>query len=287
MRVEIDENSGFCFGVVTAIDKAEAELKHGALYSLGDIVHNKIEVERLEHLGLKTIDHEQLLKLTNARVLFRAHGEPPATYSMAKARGVEIIDASCPVVLNLQRRIRRAYEDSKQNNGVVVIYGKRGHAEVIGLVGQTNGEALVIENAADLKNLPKDCKIYLFSQTTQSLTGFKEVTLLLRAQYGEQLAVYDTICRKVANRIPQLKDFAKTHDVIIFVSGKKSSNGKQLCQVCAEINEKTYFVEDERDIDTSVLAGVQSVGITGATSTPRWIMEHVREYIEAYAKNNR
>lgn len=276
MIVEIDKNSGFCFGVVNAIEKAEEELKKGELYSLGDIVHNNIEVERLERLGLHTIDHSVLADLKGARVLFRAHGEPPSTYALARKMEMEIIDASCPVVLNLQRRIRAAYEESKQTNGVVVIYGKRGHAEVIGLVGQTNGEAIILEHPNEASILPLDKKIYLFSQTTQSLTGFKEVAATLQDRFGAQLSVYDTICRKVANRIPQLKDFAKMHDVIIFVSGKKSSNGKQLFEVCQGLNKYTYFVQDERDLDFSCFEGVRSVGITGATSTPGWLMEKIR-----------
>lgn len=282
MIIEIDEHSGFCFGVVTAIEKAEEELKKGELYSLGDIVHNSIEVERLETLGLHTIDHTTLSGLQGARVLFRAHGEPPSTYALAKEKGVEIIDASCPVVLNLQRRIRLAYEESKKNRGIIVIYGKRGHAEVIGLVGQTNGEAIVMENLEDVATLSPDQKIYLFSQTTQSLTGFKEIAAVLKERFGEQIVVNDTICRKVANRIPQLKDFAKMHDVIIFVSGKKSSNGKQLYEVCYGLNKRTYFIQDERDIDFSKLEGVESIGITGATSTPRWLMEQIRQTLNRY-----
>ena len=280
MNVEIDEHSGFCFGVVNAIEKAEQELEKGVLYCIGDIVHNNLEVERLRQKGLRTIEHREFADLRNCRVLFRAHGEPPVSYEMAEKNGVEVIDASCPVVLNLQKRIRRAYEQVKMAGGQIVIYGKRGHAEVIGLVGQTNGEALIIENENDLQQLDFSIPVILFSQTTKSLEGFKRIAQLLKEKGGDRVIVHDTICRKVANRIPQLKEFAALHDIIIFVSGEKSSNGKQLFAVCKEVNPRTYFVQCAEDVKPEMLEKAESVGISGATSTPRWIMEEIKHKIE-------
>lgn len=277
MRVEIDENSGFCTGVVNAIRKAEEELKKGPLYCIGDIVHNSLEVERLQQKGLKTIDHGEFADLKDCRVLFRAHGEPPVSYMKARENGIEVIDASCPVVLNLQKRIRRAYEEIKKEGGKVVIYGKRGHAEVIGLVGQTNGEAIVVENEADIEQIDFSCPVVLFSQTTKSLDGFQTISGLIRKKGGDKVTVYDTICRKVANRIPQLRNFAKMHDVIIFVSGEKSSNGRQLYSVCREVNARTYWVQGVQDIRAEMYAGAESVGISGATSTPGWVMEEIKK----------
>lgn len=279
MRVEIDENSGFCTGVVNAICQAEEELKKGVLYCIGDIVHNNLEVERLQKKGLKTIEHDDFARLKDCRVLFRAHGEPPASYEKARENGIEVIDASCPVVLNLQKRIREAYERVKPEGGKIVIYGKRGHAEVIGLVGQTHGEALVVENEEDIAQIDFTKPVVLFSQTTKSLEGFQAISAMIRERGGENVVVYDTICRKVANRIPQLRDFAKMHDVIIFVSGEKSSNGRQLFAVCKGMNERTYFVQGVKDLTPEMLAGAESVGISGATSTPRWIMEEIKEKI--------
>lgn len=225
MQVEIDKNSGFCTGVVNAIRKAEEELQRGKLYCIGDIVHNNLEMERLQKKGLQTIEHKEFTELKNCRVLFRAHGEPPSSYEMARKNGVEVVDASCPVVLNLQRRIREAYEAIRGEGGQIVIYGKRGHAEVIGLVGQTCGEALVVENEDDLRQIDFTKPVVVFSQTTKSLDGFRAISALIRQRGGKRVTVYDTICRKVANRIPQLRDFARMHDVIIFVSGKKVPMG--------------------------------------------------------------
>lgn len=280
MRVEIDVNSGFCTGVVNAIQKAEKELERGELYCIGDIVHNNLEVERLKAMGLRTIEHEEFARLSHCRVLFRAHGEPPASYETAKVNGVEVIDASCPVVLNLQKKIRKAYESTKENGGQIVIYGKRGHAEVIGLVGQTNGEALVVENEDDLRQVDFSRPVILFSQTTKSLEGFRMVTELMRKAGGDAVTVHDTICRKVANRIPQLKEFARQHDVIIFVSGEKSSNGKQLFAVCREVNPRTYLVQSTAEVVPEMTKGAESVGISGATSTPVWIMEEIRRKLK-------
>lgn len=280
MKVEIDEHSGFCFGVVNAIRKAEQELEKGVLYCIGDIVHNNLEVERLKQKGLRTIEHEEFADLQNCRVLFRAHGEPPVSYEVARENGVEVIDASCPVVLNLQQMIRKAYEQTRRENGQIVIYGKRGHAEVIGLVGQTNGEALVIEQEEDIEQIDFERPVILFSQTTKSLEGFQKISDLLKEKGGNRVVVHDTICRKVANRIPQLRDFAGLHDVVIFVSGEKSSNGKQLFAVCQEVNPRTYFVQSAVDVTADMLDGARCVGISGATSTPRWIMEEIRKKIE-------
>lgn len=280
MKVEIDEHSGFCFGVVNAIRKAEQELEKGELYCIGDIVHNNLEVERLKKRGLRTIDHQKFAQLQQCRVLFRAHGEPPFSYETARKNKVEVIDASCPVVLNLQKMIRKAYDEIREAGGQIVIYGKQGHAEVIGLVGQTNGEALVIEREEDIRQIDFSKPVVLFSQTTKSLEGFRKVAELLKAKGGERVVVHDTICRKVANRIPQLCDFAALHDVILFVSSEKSSNGKQLFAVCQQVNARTYFVQGASDVTADMLEGAESVGISGATSTPRWIMEEMKHKIE-------
>lgn len=280
MRVEIDEHSGFCFGVVNAIRKAEQELERGPLYCIGDIVHNNLEVERLKQKGLRTIEHSEFAGLKDCRVLFRAHGEPPVSYEIARGNGVEVIDASCPVVLNLQKMIRKAYESTREEQGQVVIYGKQGHAEVVGLVGQTNGEALVIEREADVEQIDFSKAVLLFSQTTKSLEGFRRIADLLKERGGDKVVVYDTICRKVANRIPQLREFAGQHDVVIFVSGEKSSNGRQLFAVCREVNARTYFVQRAADVTPVMVENAASVGISGATSTPRWIMEEIKHKIE-------
>lgn len=280
MKVEIDEHSGFCFGVVNAIRKAEQELEHGELFCIGDIVHNSLEVERLERQGLRTIDHGVFAGLKDCRVLFRAHGEPPSSYEVAKRNGIEVIDASCPVVLRLQRQIREAFEHVKQEGGQVVIYGKRGHAEVVGLVGQTQGEAIVVENEGDLQQVDFTRKVVLFSQTTKSLEGFRRIADLMKERGKGLVEVHDTICRMVANRIPQLKEFAGRHDVILFVSGEKSSNGRQLFAVCLEANPRSFFVRGAGDLNRKMYEGATSVGISGATSTPRWIMEEIKRKIE-------
>lgn len=285
MKVEIDENSGFCFGVVNAIAKAEEELQRGELYCIGDIVHNSLEVDRLKKLGLRTIDHEAFAALHDCRVLFRAHGEPPSSYALARENNIEVIDASCPVVLNLQQKIRAAHERVKENGGQIVIYGKRGHAEVNGLVAQTNGEALVVEREEDLKGIDFSRLVILFSQTTKSLDGFKRIVELVRQNARGGVEVNDTICRKVANRIPQLREFAVQHDVVLFVSGEKSSNGKQLFAVCREVNPRTYFVQSADDLRDEMFEGATSVGISGATSTPRWVMEEIRRNLQLKMEN--
>lgn len=280
MKIEIDENSGFCFGVVNAIRKAEEELKKGRLYSIGDIVHNSLEVERLKSLGLITIDHEKFSALSHCRVLFRAHGEPPSSYEIARKNHIDIIDASCPVVLNLQKKIRSAFETVKKHGGQIVIYGKRGHAEVNGLVAQTNGEAVIVEHEEDVDLIDFSRPVVLFSQTTKSLEGFKRIVDKVREKTRNTLEVNDTICRKVANRIPQLRIFAAKHDVILFVSGEKSSNGKQLFTVCRKVNPRTYFIQGVADLKEEMFRQTESIGISGATSTPHWVMQDVLEKLK-------
>lgn len=295
MRVEIDVNSGFCFGVVTAITKAEEELgKGGRLFCLGDIVHNAGEVERLREKGLETITHEQLSDLRDAKVLLRAHGEPPQTYRTAEDNNVTIIDATCPVVLQLQRRIKTAYTDgvaSEKRGGtkpLILIYGKRGHAEVNGLVGQTNGEAVVIEDLSELDSIDLSRDIILYSQTTKSLEGFRAMVeeIKTRKKSGN-FEYFDTICRQVANRMEKMREFARAHSVVIFVSGAKSSNGKVLFEKCLEVNPSTHLIFDETQLDPEWFRSADSVGICGATSTPLWLMERVREKIlEQNSLNN-
>lgn len=289
MKVEIDSNSGFCFGVVTAINKAEDQLDNsGQLFCLGDIVHNAKEVERLEEKGLKTITHADLDHLKGVKVLLRAHGEPPLTYKTAQKNNIEIIDATCPVVLQLQRRIKKTYDEgllSEQNGGnkpLIVIYGKNGHAEVNGLVGQTNGEAVVIQDIEGIDSLDLDKDIILYSQTTKSIEGFSEIVEEIeKRKVKGKFEYYDTICRQVANRIQKMKEFANTHDVIFFVSGSKSSNGKVLFEMCKEVNPKTYLISDESQIDSSLVKKAVSVGVCGATSTPLWLMEKVANKIKS------
>lgn len=279
--VEIDEGSGCCFGVVNATQKAENTLeKEGILFSLGDIVHNSEEVSRLSNKGLKSIDNEQFEQLANTKVLIRAHGEPPSTYQKAKERGIQLVDATCPVVLKLQKRIAEAYMNCK-NNTQIVIYGKRGHAEVVGLVGQTAGEAIVIENCLQLDKLDFTKNILLFSQTTQSIDGFKEIVAAIKGKIANDVNFdyKDTICRQVANRTPRIKAFALNHEVVFFLSDKKSSNGKVLYEECKKINPRTYFLSKPEEFDKTVLEGVHSVGISGATSTPKWQMEKLKQLI--------
>lgn len=279
VQIEIDQGSGFCFGVVNAIKNAEKELAgDGKLYCLGDIVHNSQEVKRLEALGLESIDHEQFRQLKNAKVLLRAHGEPPETYEIAKANNIQIIDATCPVVLQLQRKIHRQYDEK---DAQIVIYGKIGHAEVNGLVGQTDGVAIVIESKDDLRLVDFNKDIRLFSQTTKSLDGFKEIVEIIRSKIapGVDFKYFDTICRQVANRIPHILVFARKHDMILFVAGKKSSNGKALFDECKKANEHSYFISDPKEFDPAWIQGVKSIGICGATSTPKWQMEEVAAHL--------
>lgn len=287
--VEIDQGSGFCFGVVTAIRKAEEELdKSGHLYCLGDIVHNSNEVERLQNKGLETITHEQLRELHNVKVLLRAHGEPPETYEIAKRNNIEIIDATCPVVLQLQRRIHAAYNAPTADNKrpQIVIYGKNGHAEVNGLVGQTNGEAVVIQDENDINNIDFNRDIYLYSQTTKSLQGFRKIVEHIDSLNNGKhtFESYDTICRQVANRIDKIREFASAHELIIFVSGKKSSNGKILFAECHDANPSSYLISGEDELNPDWLEGKERIGICGATSTPMWLMNKVKDKIESLLK---
>ncbi len=280
--IEIDSKSGFCFGVVTAICKAEEELeKTGRLYCLGDIVHNSDEVERLRRKGLITITHEEMQQLHNVKVLLRAHGEPPATYELAKKNDIEIIDATCPVVLQLQRRIKESYT-SANPRPQIVIYGKNGHAEVNGLVGQTNGEAIVVEDISQLDNVDLNNDIALYSQTTKSLQGFTEIINAISSKKSplSTFKSYDTICRQVANRVDHIRQFASNHQLVLFVSGKKSSNGKILYNECLSVNPNTKFISNENEIDPEWLNGAESIGICGATSTPRWLMENVKTHVK-------
>lgn len=291
-QIEIDASSGFCFGVVNAIAKAEEELKRQPtcrLYCLGDIVHNSMEVERLRRAGMQTITHDELSRLHDVRVLLRAHGEPPATYATAARRGITLIDATCPVVLRLQQRIKHDYDEAQRQGKAlqIVIYGGRGHAEVNGLVGQTNGTAIVIEDLGGLDALDFGTDIALYSQTTKSLEGFTAIISEIRRRMreGARFTYADTICRQVAHRGEHLRDFARAHDVVIFVAGAKSSNGRVLYGHCREANERSYLVAESADVRPEMTAGAASIGICGATSTPRWLMEDIARDIREYYAN--
>jgi 4-hydroxy-3-methylbut-2-enyl diphosphate reductase len=289
IKVEIDKGSGFCFGVVTAIKKAEEELAKGeTLYCLGDIVHNSKEVERLKEMGLITINHDEFKELHNAKVLLRAHGEPPETYAIAKENNIEIIDATCPVVLKLQQRIKQQYRIHESVDKQIVIYGKNGHAEVLGLVGQTSGEAIVIENLEEVKKLDFNKNIRLYSQTTKSLDEFQKIVEYIKEHISPDATFefYDSICRQVANRMPHIRTFAASHDLIFFVSGKKSSNGKVLFNECCKVNPNSYLIDSPNEINPDLLQGVNSIGICGATSTPKWLMEEVQAYINKIIHNS-
>ncbi len=288
MKITIDHESGFCFGVVFAIQMAEAELdESGSLYCLGDIVHNNMEVERLTKKGLKIINHEQLRELRDCKVLIRAHGEPPETYQIAVQNNIELIDASCPVVLKLQNRVRSSFETVDEIDGQIVIYGETGHAEVNGLVGQTRGKAIIVTGEDDLHKIDFDRPVYLFSQTTKSTAGFNHIKKVIEQKVANFKGVIDpadfnandTICRQVSNREPQLQKFARQHEVIIFVSGKKSSNGKALFGVCESVNPRTHFISEISEIQTDWFTNIATVGICGATSTPMWLMEDVLAHI--------
>ena len=290
MTIEIDNGSGFCFGVTTAIRKAEEELnKSGHLYCLGDIVHNTAEVDRLAKQGLETIIHEQLERLHDVKVLLRAHGEPPETYETARRNRIEIIDATCPVVLKLQQRINTTFNNKESaTDPQIVIYGKRGHAEVLGLVGQTQGRATVIENIGEIDKIDYSRDIYLYSQTTKSVQEFKRIVqeIKRRVEPGVTFRSFDTICRSVANRIPQIREFARRHELILFVSGTKSSNGRILFAECLDANPDSHLVSSENDIDAAWLIGKERIGICGATSTPLWLMQQVSEAVKKLGVNN-
>ena len=280
LTIEIDNGSGFCFGVTTAISKAEEELAKGStLYCLGDIVHNGMEVERLTEKGLVTINHDDLRSLHNAKVLLRAHGEPPETYEIARRNNIEIIDATCPVVLQLQRRIKKQYDANP--DAQIVIFGKKGHAEVLGLLGQTNNSAIVIEHFNGVEKLDFSRDIYLYSQTTKSLDEFHRIIDYIQEHISPQATFksFDTICRQVANRMPNISSFASRHDLILFVSGRKSSNGKVLFNECKRVNPNSYQIERAEEIDLDWLKDINTIGICGATSTPKWLMEECRDFI--------
>ncbi len=288
MKISIDQNSGFCFGVVYAIQMAEDELsRSGHLYCLGDIVHNGEEVDRLKAKGLEIIDHEKLATLKDCKVLIRAHGEPPSTYQLALKNNIELIDASCPVVLKLQNRVKTSYTEIQKSGGQIVIYGQPGHAEVNGLTGQTDGNSIVIFSEEDLDKIDYAKPVHFFSQTTKSTAGFEKMERLIQENIlkfkgsleESDFVSNDTLCRQVSNREPQLKKFAAAHDIIVFVSGKKSSNGKALFSVCKATNPESYFISNPSEIDPHWFDGKDSVGIAGATSTPLWLMEQVADFI--------
>ena len=302
MKIEIDQGSGFCFGVTRAIGKAEEELaKEGQLYCLGDIVHNGKECNRLQQMGLVTINHEQMRDIHDAKVLLRAHGEPPSTYALARERHINLIDATCPVVLHLQERIKKEYDEkvksskgeklkrsmdngqwSMVNDKQIVIFGKNGHAEVIGLVGQTEETAIIIESAEDAKKLDFNRDICLYSQTTMPLDEFRKIVDYVQQHISPEatFTYYDTICRQVANRMPNIRSFALKHDAVLFVCGKKSSNGRVLFNECKEANPRSYMIDTASEIDVRWLQGCESIGICGATSTPKWLMEECKVRIE-------
>ena len=292
LQIEIDEGSGFCFGVTTAIKKAEEELAEGkTLYCLGDIVHNGMECERLRQMGLITINHDEMRQLHDVKVLLRAHGEPPETYELARRNNIEIIDATCPVVLKLQNRIKEQYNEnlkpptsnlkSPTSNlkPQIVIFGKKGHAEVLGLVGQTQSTAIVIENFDEVTRLDFTRDIYLYSQTTKSLDEFHLIIDYIQSHMasGATFKSFDTICRNVANRMPSISQFATRHDLILFVCGRKSSNGKVLYNECLRVNANTHLIEGPEEIDPAWLKDIKTIGICGATSTPKWLMEQCRD----------
>ncbi len=303
IQIEIDNGSGFCFGVTTAIKKAEEELAQGEkLYCLGDIVHNGMECERLRQMGLITINHEEMRELHHVKVLLRAHGEPPETYELARRNNIEIIDATCPVVLKLQKRIKEQYDENLKSplgqrtlatggtqetsnfKPQIVIFGKKGHAEVLGLVGQTQSSAIVIENFDEVKKLDFSRDIYLYSQTTKSLDEFHRIIDYIQAHISSEATFqsFDTICRSVANRMPNISQFAAKHDLVLFVCGRKSSNGKVLYNECLRVNPNTHQVEGPEEIEPQWLEGIESVGICGATSTPKWLMEQCRDKLLSF-----
>ena len=283
MKIEIDQGSGFCFGVTRAIGKAEEELaKEEHLYCLGDIVHNGKECDRLQQLGLVTINHDQMQDIHDAKVLLRAHGEPPSTYALAREHSINLIDATCPVVLHLQERIKKEYDADTEHKKQIVIFGKNGHAEVLGLVGQTEETAIIIESAEEVKKLDFSRDICLYSQTTMPLDEFRKIVEYVQQHISPEatFTYYDTICRQVANRMPNIRGFALKHDVVLFVCGKKSSNGRVLFNECKKANPRSYMIDTANEIDVRWLQGCESIGICGATSTPKWLMEECKVRIE-------
>ena len=283
MKIEIDQGSGFCFGVTRAIGKAEEELaKEERLYCLGDIVHNGKECDRLQQMGLVTINHDQMRNIHDAKVLLRAHGEPPSTYALAREHSINLIDATCPVVLHLQERIKKEYDADTEHKKQIVIFGKSGHAEVLGLVGQTEETAIIIESADDVRKLDFNRDICLYSQTTKPLDEFRKIVDYVQQHISPEatFTYYDTICRQVANRMPNIRSFALRHDAVLFVCGKKSSNGRVLFNECREANPRSYMIDTASEIDVRWLQGCESIGICGATSTPKWLMEECKVRVE-------
>lgn len=281
MNVVVDSNAGFCFGVVKAISKAEEELaKRRPLLCLGDLVHNNAEVSRLTDMGLEVIDHERFRTLSDTKVLIRAHGEPPSTYEQARQRNITLVDATCPIVLALQKNVRSGYEEMKRVGGQVIIFGKHGHAEVIGLNGQTDNTAVIISDIDDLSGIDFSRPVRLYSQTTQNRDQYRTLadTIAGRMKTGD-FKVFDTVCRRVANRTSELRDFALSVELLIFVSGANSSNGKYLFEYCRQVQPNTRFISDITQIDRTWLDGISTVGVTGATSTPRWLMEKVADQL--------
>lgn len=281
MQISIDKQAGFCFGVVSAIDTLEKELKKNSdFYCLGDIVHNNKEVERLKKLGLKTIDKQQFYALRNSRVMIRAHGEPPCTYLEAKKNNIEIIDATCPMVLRLQKDVYKGYQEMKKINGQVVIYGKKGHAEVVGLVGQTNDEAIVVSNEQDLCKIDFTKPLHIYSQTTKNRDDYQKIIALIEQKHQtKEILVTDSICKKVSLRAKNIGTFAKSVDCVLFVSGRNSSNGNYLYNLCLKENENTFFISEKEDIDLEKIKEFEHIGISGATSTPMWLMKEVEDYV--------
>jgi len=288
MRVEIDRQSGFCFGVQNAVEIAEeALLKGEKVFTLGSIVHNNKEVERLSSMGLVSIGYDDFRKLKNCKVLIRAHGEPPETYKIAEKNNIKIIEATCPIVKRLQSKIRKTWLKTKEDKGQVVIFGKTGHAEVIGLLGHTSNDGILVSGPDDLQKIDIKNPVYIFAQTTMSKKEYQNVTEELLSRMKDEgipephkrLTIYDTICGQVSNREPHLKEFARNHDTIIFVSGRESSNGKMLYSVCKQINADTHFVSSPEELDKSWFKGKKSTGICGATSTPKWLIENIRDII--------
>lgn len=282
MIVDIDKKSGFCFGVINAIREAENELSAaGKLYCLGDIVHNGKEVERLEKMGLKSISKEEFFTLKNCKVLIRAHGEPPETYEYARNNNIELVDATCPVVITLQERVKKSHDTHAGKEGQIVIYGKKGHAEIIGLNGQTGNNAIIIESIDEVDKIDMTRPVSLYSQTTKRVEDFHAIAdhVKSKIQPGVPLEIKDTICRQVSNRVPHLREFAKKYDVVLFVAGKKSSNGQYLYTICKEENPRSYIVSEISELNEKWFENVESVGICGATSTPEWLMDEFAQWI--------
>lgn len=282
MKVETDRRSGFCFGVIKAIKTAENELDNEKqLYCLGNIVHNGMEVQRLEKLGLRTISREEYLRMSNCKVLIRAHGEPPETYEYAKKNNIELVDATCPVVLTLQAKVKNTYQKSLADHGQIVIYGKEGHAEVIGLDGQAEHNTILLESIDDVDKIDFSRPVWLYSQTTRRIEDFEAIAKLVKSKMkpGVPIDIKDTICRQVSNRVPHLKKFVVNYDLILFVAGSKSSNGKYLFTICKESNPHSYPISKPDEINPDWFEGVNSVGICGATSTPNWLMEEVAGWV--------